>query len=317
MRSIRLVCLAVLGLVLSASASWATPAGEGPQFVVAHRGASAYITEHTLAAYAFAHAAGAKYIEPDVVMSKDGVLICSHDIHLCVATNVAEVFPDRAREDGRYYAIDFTVDEIRRLSRTKNNPGFHAGVPTLDDMIEMIRQINIVTGEHAGIAPEMKDPAFHRAEGANIAKALAETLERHGYKDRPWQCIVQSFDVRALLEFGREFGPGTRRMLCMGGDTLLDENIAIGYAEWAWAIAVPMRWLEPEAGEYNRDGARFVEMMHNAGLNVFVYTFNDDEETALRFFEASPGGYDIDGIFADNPDVAIEGIVRTPENTSQ
>ncbi|MEO0483212.1 MAG: glycerophosphodiester phosphodiesterase family protein [Planctomycetota bacterium] len=314
MRPMSRILSGLVVIVSAAAGALATPAGEGPQFVVAHRGASAYIPEHTLAAYAFAHAAGAKYIEPDVVLTKDGVLICSHDIHLEISTNVEEVFPDRAREDGRYYAIDFTVEEIRQLSRTKGNPAYHVGVPTLDDMIEMVRAINIATGEHAGIAPEMKDPAFHRSEGVSIANALAETLERHGYKDRPWQCIVQSFDVKALLEFGRTFGPGTRRMLCIGGDTLLDENIAIGYAEWAWGIAVPMRWIEKD-GAYTQAGARWVKTMQSSGLNVFVYTFNGDFETAQRFFDPSPHGYDVDGIFADNPDVAQQAITRTPENT--
>ena len=83
--------------------------------VIAHRGASGYLPEHTLAAKAMAHAMGAGFIEQDVVLSRDGAAIVLHDIHLDSTTNVAQCFPDRARTDGRFYAIDFDLQEIRQL----------------------------------------------------------------------------------------------------------------------------------------------------------------------------------------------------------
>ena len=86
------------------------------RIVIAHRGASGYLPEHTLAAKALAHAMGADYIEQDVVLTKDGVAVVLHDIHLDTVTNVSTVYPGRAREDGRYYALDFTLNEVKRLT---------------------------------------------------------------------------------------------------------------------------------------------------------------------------------------------------------
>ena len=89
------------------------------KIVIAHRGASGYLPEHTLAAKSMAYAMGANYIEQDVVMTRDDVLIVLHDITLDRTTDVAEKFPDRSRVDGRFYAIDFTLKEIQSLSATE------------------------------------------------------------------------------------------------------------------------------------------------------------------------------------------------------
>ena len=87
----------------------------GKQLVIAHRGASGYLPEHTHEAKVASFIMGADYLEQDVVLTKDFVPIVSHDIHLDEVTNVAQVFPERKRADGRYYAIDFTFDEIKQL----------------------------------------------------------------------------------------------------------------------------------------------------------------------------------------------------------
>src|SRR3712207_4128965 len=84
--------------------------------IIAHRGASGYLPEHTLEAYSLSYGLGADYIEADVCLTKDGVPIVMHDIHLDTTTNVAKIFPDRKRKDGRYYIIDFTLQEIKKLS---------------------------------------------------------------------------------------------------------------------------------------------------------------------------------------------------------
>ena len=84
--------------------------------VIAHRGASGYLPEHTLPGVALAHGMGAHYIEQDVVLTKDNIPVVLHDHFLDTVTNVAEIFQNRKRKDGRYYAIDFTLEELRRLS---------------------------------------------------------------------------------------------------------------------------------------------------------------------------------------------------------
>lgn len=101
--ALALVCL-VGGL------AWA-----GDKLVIAHRGASGYLPEHTLEAYALAHGLGAHYIETDLVMTKDGVLICLHDLWLEATTDVEEAFPGRKRADGHWHAVDFTLAEIKAL----------------------------------------------------------------------------------------------------------------------------------------------------------------------------------------------------------
>ena len=89
------------------------------KIVIAHRGASGYLPEHTLPAKAMAYAQGADYLEQDLVMTKDDHLVVLHDHYLDRVTDVADRFPDRARKDGRYYAIDFTLDEIKSLKFTE------------------------------------------------------------------------------------------------------------------------------------------------------------------------------------------------------
>ena len=89
---------------------------ENKKIVHAHRGACGYLPEHTLPSYALAYGMGADYIEPDLVLTKDGIFICVHDIYLEDTTNVEEIFPDRHREDDHWYAIDFLLSEIKSLT---------------------------------------------------------------------------------------------------------------------------------------------------------------------------------------------------------
>jgi len=160
-------------------------AGE-KKIVIAHRGACGYLPEHTLEAKAMAYGMGADYIEQDVVLTRDDRAVVLHDIHMDTVTDVAKAFPDRKREDGRYYAIDFTLDEIKKLHVTERMdletgkpvfPGrFPAGksgfrVPTLEEEIELIQGLNKSTGKDVGIYPEIKSPAWHRSEGKDISKA--------------------------------------------------------------------------------------------------------------------------------------------------
>jgi len=90
-------------------------AGGTRKVIIAHRGASGYLPEHTLAAYTMAYAQGADYLEPDLALTRDGVLVCLHDVTLDFISDVAHVFPGRHREDGKHYVIDFTLDEVRKL----------------------------------------------------------------------------------------------------------------------------------------------------------------------------------------------------------
>ncbi|HBY9780905.1 TPA: glycerophosphodiester phosphodiesterase, partial [Klebsiella pneumoniae] len=165
------------GIILSSSALCFS-ATAADKMVIAHRGASGYLPEHTLPAKAMAYAQGADYLEQDLVMTKDDRLVVLHDHYLDRVTDVAQRFPQRARKDGRFYAIDFTLDEIKSLKFTegfepKNGknvqtyPGrFPMGksdfrIHTFEEEIEFVQGLNHSTGKNIGIYPEIKAPWFH------------------------------------------------------------------------------------------------------------------------------------------------------------
>lgn len=187
--------------------------------VIAHRGASGYLPEHTLEAKAMAYAIGAEYLEQDVVLTKDDVPVVMHDIHLDTISDVAEKFPERKREDGRFYAIDFTVAEIKQLNASerfnaktgkavyaKRFPA-HTGqfqIPTLAEELAMIQGLNQSTGKNVGIYPELKHPAFHHQEGKDLSRQVLKVLADFDYKDESANCFVQCFEAEENQRLRKE-----------------------------------------------------------------------------------------------------------------
>jgi len=184
---------------------------ESKKIVIAHRGASGYLPEHSMAAKAMAYAMGADYIEQDAVMTKDNQLVVLHDHYLDHVTNIAEVYPNRKRKDGRYYVIDFTLSEINQLKMTegfKIENGEQVAyfpqrfplwkssfrVHTFQEEIEMIQGLNKSMGKNVGIYPEIKAPWFHRHEGKDISKEVLRILKKYGYTTKNDLVYVQCFD---------------------------------------------------------------------------------------------------------------------------
>lgn len=204
----------------------AVPAGFSAEekIVVAHRGASGYLPEHTLEAKVLAHAMGAHYIESDVLMTSDNALVVLHDLYIEHNTNVADVFPGRSRDDGRYYVIDFTLEELRQLrvsERTREingevqpvyperfpiNSG-NFGIHTLGEEIELIQGLNRTLGREAGLYVEIKRPWFHHQEGKDQASAILQELKAYGYTDKDDKVIVQTFDFVELKRVREELMP--------------------------------------------------------------------------------------------------------------
>ncbi|MCH8301542.1 MAG: glycerophosphodiester phosphodiesterase, partial [Proteobacteria bacterium] len=177
--------------------------------IIAHRGASGYLPEHTLEAKALAYGMGADYLEQDVVATRDDELVVIHDIHLDRVSNVAEKFPDRKRDDGRFYARDFDLAEIRTLRawERRDDDGitpvfpnrFPTGqgafrIPTLREEIKLVQGLNKSTGRSVGIYVEIKRPAWHQAEGVDISPILLQLLDDVGYRTREDKIYVQCFD---------------------------------------------------------------------------------------------------------------------------
>ena len=273
--------------------------------LVAHRGASAYAPEHTLAAYRLAIDQGADFVEQDLVVTADGVLICLHDESLERTTNVEEIFPDRVTVDPtsgrrRWLAIDFTLAEIKRLDAGSWFGSGFAGeqVPTWEEAVAAV-------GTAAGLYPELKTPALYRARGVDQTALLVDSLRRLGLDRRPaGSLIVQSFDERPLRDLAEAMPSIPRTFLIDTADGtrwLASEGLS--------TIATFATGIGPAKGLL--DGRpEIVKAAHDAGLTVTPYTFTTRTATAVpaRFRDVSEEmryyltELAVDALFTDNPD---------------
>ena len=287
--------------------------------VVAHRGASGYLPEHTLASKVMAYAMQADYIEQDVVLSKDDVPIVIHDILLDDVTNVLEKFPNRKREDGRYYVIDFTFEEIKTLAVTERFDSetglqiypnrFPKGTSSfrlhsLQDEIELIQGLNKSTGKNIGIYPEIKKPEFHHENGKDISKIVLNILSDYGYKTKNDKCIVQSFDAIELERIRKELK--SQLFLVQLMEFSEQKNLLEFYASYADGIGP---WYKHLISSKTADGFSFTPLIkeaHKLDLVVHPYTFREDQLDEFDSFEQM---IDViihqagaDGGFTDFPD---------------
>lgn len=218
------LAVSLIALSLGASLSLPVLAADEGKVVIAHRGASGYLPEHTLESKALAYGMGADYLEQDLVMTKDDQLVVMHDHFLDGITDVAARFPGRARPDGRYYVVDFTLDEVRSLRMTepfqlvdgKQVPVYPARFPlwksdfkihTFQEEIEMIQGLNKSTGKNIGIYPEIKAPWLFRHEGKDISKAVLKVLKEYGYTGKDDKVYLQCFDADELKRINSELMP--------------------------------------------------------------------------------------------------------------
>lgn len=284
--------------------------------VIAHRGASGFLPEHTLEAYAMAYALGADYVEPDLVLTADGVFIALHDHTLNATTNVAELFPDRVRPDGSWYAIDLTLAEIRRLDvheRTRPDgtpalPGrFPMGaarfeVPTLAEVIELVQGLNLTTGRQVGIYPEIKRPAWHAAQGQPMEAALLGVLAAYGYEGPDARVFVQSFEAESLRTMRFELGSDLRLVMLVNQPVQVTRAALDEWASFADGIGPAKALVEafPE----------LVRAAHERGMVVHPWTFRADavppryasvDDELLQFLD----GYAVDGVFTDFVEDAV------------
>ena len=305
----------VLGLLVAGGLSMvhrlsAQTPDRADRIVIGHRGASGYLPEHTLPAYALAHGQGADYVEPDLVRTRDGVFICLHDVHLDATTDVAAVFPDRARADGRWYAADFTLEEVRRLRAHERLDGrFPRGaarfaVPTFEEMIELVAGLNRTTGRRVGIYPELKAPRWHREQGLRMEEPFLEILRRQGVGGQELPIFVQSFEREPLIELRRLGSTHPQVFLVSDSEeepVRLDDAALDDAARFAEAIGPAKTIVE-------RDPS-LVERAHRRKLAVHPYTFRADDvpERYASFEHELARFYDelgVDGVFTDFPDRA-------------
>lgn len=292
--------------------------------IIAHRGASGYLPEHSIAAKTLAYGQGADYLEQDVVATRDGELVVLHDLFLDDVSDVRERFPGRARKDGHFYVVDFDLAELETLRfGERRRPGQSAPrfpgrfaadevafriVPLRTELI-LVRELNRVTGRKVGIYAEIKAPRWHREHGFDLSRRLLDLLTEFGYTAPEDAAFVQCFDAAELERVRRELG--SRLRLVQLVDEWPEDPGLERIAAYADAVGPPYASLieivdgAPQALELAR-------RIRRQGLFLHPYTFRRDAldaglgldlEGLLEFFYCEVG---VDGVFTDHPDLAVQ-----------
>jgi len=284
-----------------------------PKILVAHRGASAYAPEHTLDSYQLALKQGADFVEQDLQITRDGVLVCLHDLTLERTTNVKEIFPTRSREEvvagipaRRWYVSDFTLRQIKRLDagswfdvRFKG-----AQVPTFQEAIDLVRG-------KAGLYPETKAPEVYSQRGFDMERLVLDVLRKNRLDKRSaaryMPVIIQSFSPESLRRLSGTLKTKLPLVLLVGDEARARWLTAAGLAElkqFASGIG-PAKALVDKS---------LVMQAHALGLSVTPYTFrslntgrfkNVREEMSYYLYNLG-----VDTLFTDNPDL----FPRAPVN---
>lgn len=274
------------------------------RLLVAHRGASAYAPEHTRAAYRLALEQGADFVEQDLAVTKDGVLVCLHDVTLDRTTNAAEVFPGRQTMvdvDGPprrgWLANDFTREEIGRLDAG----GWFAPRFAGERIVTFQEAIDLVKGR-AGLFPELKAPELYAARGVDFEGLVEEALRRNGLAgaqaDPATPVILQTFSRRSVQNLARRrFGLPIVLLLEPRASGRWSRDDVLAARDLGATALGPDKAIvaaEPE----------LVAWAHQAGLLVIPYTFRaaevPDVTAEMRQFLDDFG---VDGLFTDNPDL--------------
>jgi glycerophosphoryl diester phosphodiesterase len=299
--------------------------------VIAHRGASGHRPEHTLGAYDLAIAMGADYVEPDVVSTRDSVLVARHENEIGGTTDAARRFPERRRTrvvDGDsvtgWFVEDLTLAELRTLRARERLPfrsRAHDGaepVPTLDEVLALVARRARETGRRVGVYPELKHPTHFRALGLPLEDLLVAALRRHGLDRADAPVFVQSFEPSSL----RRLRGMTRAPLVqlVGADSARMATPA-GLAEiarYAQGVGVEKSLVQPvDAAGTLLPPTTLVRDAHAAGLAVHVWTLRSDAALLPRAYGGDPAAewrrfaaLGVDGMFGDFPDVGVAALRR-------
>lgn len=314
--------------------------------VIGHRGASGYRPEHTLEAYRTAIEMGADFIEPDLVMTKDGVLIARHENEISGTTDVAEKFPAFKKTkviDGEtvegWFTEDFTLAEIKTL-RAKERLPFrdqsHNGkypIPTFQEIIDLAKEETQRRGRQIGLYPETKHPSYFRSLGLPLEPALIQILVKNDLNRPDSPVIIQSFEVSNLREL-RTLTP--LRLVQLIGDPKAQpfdvkasgkrtNYLAMLMPDGLKAIAGYANGIGP-AKDYIlpvlKDGhlskpSPVTKWAKQAGLFVHPYTFRNESQFLNADYKGDAEAeyakfYEIgvDGVFSDFPDVAVRARAK-------
>jgi glycerophosphoryl diester phosphodiesterase len=308
------------------------------KIVIAHRAASGYLMEHNLPSVTLAVAMGSDYIEQDLVMTQDDQVIVLHEPTLDRVTNVAELFPGRERKDGKFYAIDFTLAEIKQLHLKEpypnsgrfpdNNKNLQLTVPTFKEELELIRGLEKTLRKDIGIYPEIKQPWFHRKEGKDISMAVVKILREYGYKSQEDKIFLQCFDPEELRRIHDELFPILQmnlKLIQLIDDNNGDETKSLQWGEWInynydWITSKSgLRTLSSYIAGIGMDKSMLVDKAgnlllpelvsdaHSLGMVVHPFTFHREKElltsyvtTFEELLEFFYFKVGVDGVFTDH-----------------
>ena len=332
-----MLCTAVLLFALNGPPVAEAAPKEEP-IVIAHRGASGYRPEHTLAAYELGARQGADYVEPDLVVTRDGVLVARHENEISTTTDVA----DRPEFAGRrttktidglqvtgWFTEDFTLAELRTLRAKERIPGLRPRnatydgryrVPTFQEVIDLTRRLSRRLDRPVRLYPELKHPSYFRGIGLPLEGRLVKALRRNGLQRRSAQVYVQSFEASSLKRLNRMSDVRLVQLLGLPAPpTGLTALKAIArYADGVGPSKDYIVPLDDQGGSLPPTG--FVRRAHRAGLVVHPYTFRRENVfLALELrIGSDPAAYGniaaeyeqffelgVDGVFADQPDTAV------------
>ncbi|THV24300.1 glycerophosphodiester phosphodiesterase family protein [Glycomyces paridis] len=324
---------ALIGLTASPAAAKPHHDRHDEPLVIAHRGASGYLPEHTLEAYALAVELGADVIEPDLVLTKDGELLARHEPVLDETTDVAShpEFADRRTTklvDGRpvtgFFADDFTLAELKTLRAEERLPDLrpasaaHDGefqLVTYDEVLDYVDTLD----ERVITYPEMKHPSYYEDKGMSIEDALADLLEERKLDRKRSPVWVQSFEYESLLDIAERVD--NRIGLNIDGQGPISDADLDEYADTLDTVSLNKNRIFPRAADGSiSEPTDIVERAHDRGLDVHVWTFRaensflpanlreGDDPAAWGDIEAEfELFYDlgVDAVFSDFPDLAV------------
>ncbi len=317
---------AILTAVLLSSSQPAMSAPPAKPTVIAHRGASGERPEHTRAAYDLAIEQGADFIEPDLVMTRDGHLVVRHENEISETTDVADRPEFAARRTTRdvdgvpisgWFTEDFTLAELKTLRARERLPALRPAsaafdgqepILTFDEVVEIARNASARTSRVIGVAPELKHPSHFAALGLPMEDAFVAALERHSLTGADAPILIQCFEVGTLERLAARIDAPLLQLMQAGGGpadrpgaTYAEMATSEGLAEiarHAAAIGVQDLMIVPrdDAGRA-LDASSLTADAHAAGLKVVVWTFR-----AENLF--LPAQYRIGEAPADHGDLA-------------
>jgi glycerophosphoryl diester phosphodiesterase len=313
--------------------------------VIAHRGASGYRPEHTLAAYELAINLGADYIEPDLVSTKDGVLIARHENEISETTDVASRGEFAHLEttkivDGEvktgWFTEDFTLAEIKTLTAKERIPQLRPAniaynglweIPTLQEIIDLAKNKSSALGRIIGIYPETKHPTYFQSVGLALEDNLLATLEVNGYQGVNAPVFIQSFEVANLQYLAKKTDLPLVQLINSTGkpyDFIISDDVR-NYADltttsgleqisqYAQAIGIHKDILVPRDSTGKlQPPTTLVHDAHTVGLQVHIWTFRNEDYFLPLDFQGKPHreyelffNLGIDGVFSDFADHAV------------